>query len=421
MSTIRLEKAPGIRWAMLLVYMVPYCAFFMALQSSVAFSADIQASLGISGTEVSLLMTAAMISFAFCCTLGGKLQAKIGPKKTNLCGIAVTIAASLLFIPFGDNYVAALVLRFLQGVGGGIMVTPTLTLSATWFPIRQRALANGIIIGVLGVGFTFATMGQSFVQTLNVPWNVGMGGLLAIVGAAAFVFFLLTARDLDDLYPGATSVQELIDGPEAESGNDDSGVAGLPTTLKEARRRPAYLASAIYGFGNAWILYGFGTFLAQLLTVDLGITSGLVTAVISSTFFVTIIFTPLGGIISDQLFKGSRYQTCMIGAGVTAVSLLLIVLFGSSSALLVAILLIFAYGSNSLPLGPLWAMVPEVVAPNIRSEYTGELNTISNFGGILAAPILATLMDVTGSAFLDVGICIAVAVASFFCALIIRR
>lgn len=216
------------------------------------------------------------------------------------------------------------------------------------------------------------------------------------------LFFFVAAKDLGDVYPGASTVQELLDGGSGAQGSNGSVDESLPTTMAQARKSKVYLASCVYSFGNAWIVYGFGTPLVQLLNGDLGITSGLVTTIIGSTFFITIVSTPLGGILSDTLFKGSRYQTCVIGAGLTAVALILLVVFGAGArAFMVGALLVLAFGSNALPLGPMWPMISESVAPAIRSQYTGEMTTICNFGGILAAPILAATLDVTGSAFLE--------------------
>lgn len=398
----KLDKPPAYRWVILFIYMVPYCFFFMSLQASSAYGAAIQEEMDISATMASFMLTAAMIGFAFFGFIGGRMQSRFGSKRTMLCGIAVDVLASLLLIPFGSFYPVALALRFVQGVGGGIMATPALMLSTTWFPVRQRALATGILIGVLRIGFTFATLGESLTAGFGLAWNVGMGTLLGIVGVCVLLFFFVAAKDLGDVYPGASTVQELLDGGSGAQGSNGSVDESLPTTMAQARKSKVYLASCVYSFGNAWIVYGFGTPLVQLLNGDLGITSGLVTTIIGSTFFITIVSTPLGGILSDTLFKGSRYQTCVIGAGLTAVALILLVVFGAGAgAFMVGALLVLAFGSNALPLGPMWPMISESVAPAIRSQYTGEMTTICNFGGILAAPILAATLDVTGSAFLE--------------------
>lgn len=178
----KLDKPPAYRWVILFIYMVPYCFFFMSLQASSAYGAAIQEEMDISATMASFMLTAAMIGFAFFGFIGGRMQSRFGSKRTMLCGIAVDVLASLLLIPFGSFYPVALALRFVQGVGGGIMVTPALMLSTTWFPVRQRALATGILIGVLGIGFTFATLGESLTAGFGLAWNVGMGTLLGIVG-----------------------------------------------------------------------------------------------------------------------------------------------------------------------------------------------------------------------------------------------
>lgn len=415
-----LSRAPSYRWWILIMNMLAYGHFFMTIQTSAAFGAAIQADMDLNATMLSLYTTAIMLSFAFLAGPGGKLITMVGTKKTILIALAINVVSSALFALFGDNYIAGLVLRFCQGIAGGFIGAAAVNSTAMWFPIRQRGLAGGIQLGVLGIGFTLATLGASALLGAGMSWYAGMGLLVAVSGVVVFALYLLTVRELDKVYPGANSVAELLP-EETAVGGATSDANALPHTMSEVRKSSKYWCCALFGFGNAFLVYGFGTFLSYLLTNDLNITSGLVTTVISSTFVITIISAPLGGVITDSVFKGSRYQTLMIAAALTVVTLVLVPIVGGSSALVVAILLALAYGSVAMVLGPFWAIPNEIVHPSISGQCVGELTMLSNLGGIVAAPILAAIIDGTGTALPCLVICVAVGVVSFICARIIHQ
>lgn len=420
MKAAKLSKAPAYRWWILVMNMLAYGYFFMTIQTAAAFGSAIQEAMGLNATMLSLYTTATMISFALLAGPGGKLIAKVGTKKTVLIALAIDVAASAVFAFAGDTYAFGLVLRFVQGISGGFIGAAAVNSTAMWFPVRQRGIAGGILLGVLGIGFTLATLGAQALLGLGLPWYSAMGGLTAASGIVIFVLYLLTVREISTVYPGALSIAELL--PEQPA--DDAptrDTSKLPATMAEIRRNGKYWACALFGFGNAFLVYGFGTFLSFLLMNDLGITSDLITTVISSTFFITIVAAPLGGILSDRVFKGSRYQTLMIATGITAVSLVLIPLIGSASVVLVAVLLMLAYGSVSMILGPFWAIPNEITQPQVSGQCTGELTMLSNIGGIVAAPVFAAIIDGTGTAIICLGICVAVGVISFLCARIIHQ
>lgn len=419
--TTQLSKAPAYRWWILVMNMLAYGHFFMTIQTSSAFGPAIQDAMGLNATMLSFYTTAIMISFALLAGPGGKLISTIGTKKTILVAFVINIVASMLFAFLGGNYAVGLVLRFVQGIAGGFIGAAAVNSTAMWFPIRQRGIAGGILLGVLGIGFTLATLGASALLGMGMAWYTGMGLLVAVSGIVVFLLYLFTVREIGSMYPGAISIAELL--PEEKGAFDapSRDTSKLPSTIGEVRKQSKYWCCAIFGFGNAFLVYGFGTFLTYLLTNDLGITSGLITTVISSTFFITIVAAPLGGILSDNVFKGSRYQTLMIATGITAVSLVLIPVVGNASVIVVAILLALAYGSVSMILGPFWAIPNEIAQPQISGQVTGELTMLSNLGGIVAAPIFAAVIDATGTAMICLGICIAIGVISFVCGRIIHQ
>ena len=188
--------------------------------------------------------------------------------------------------------------------------------------------------------------------------------------------------------------------------------------MKEARKSKKYYAACIFGFGNAWLTYGFSAFLATFLINDRGIPSGSVTAILSVTFIITVIASPLAGIISDKVFGGKRYQTLIIATLITAVSMILATFVSAS---LIPIVLVLAYASVSMACGPFWALPSQLFSPEITAEACGELTLVANIGGIIVGPILSMIIDATGSGLIPLITCVVVGVISAACARVIRK
>ena len=82
MATAKLKNAPGYRWWVLIMNCIAYGSFFMTIQTTNAFGNAISAQWGLNATKLSLLYTGIMITFAFTAGLGGKIDSKIGMRKT---------------------------------------------------------------------------------------------------------------------------------------------------------------------------------------------------------------------------------------------------------------------------------------------------------------------------------------------------
>lgn len=416
-QSIVLNKAPGYRWWILLMNVLAYGHFFMTIQTSAAFGTAIQAEWGLNATKLGLLTTATMISFSFFAGIGGKCARKIGMSKTVCLAILVNCIISVLFIPFAKSYIAAIVLRFLQGISGGLMASSIVAGTSLWFPTKQRGLASGILFGVLGLGFSIATAIAPILLN-RMTWQVSMAVMVAGSGIVVLLIYYFSVKDIEKAYPGYHSIDELM--PKAESTENVENAINehQPANMKEAKRSKGFKAAAIFGFCSAWLTYGFSAFLANFLISDRGIDANSVTTIISMTFFVTIVASPLAGIFSDKVFKGQRYQTLMIASLMTVVSLILSSFVGSS---LIPVVLILAYASVSMCTGPFWAVPSQMFHPSIAGECTGLLTLIANIGGIIVVPILSGVIDVTGSSYICLVLCIMAALISILCAKIIKH
>lgn len=423
MTPVRLEKAPARRWYALLMNALSYGYFFMTINIINSMTGDVQAAFGISVTQLTFLTTAVMIAFAIVPTIGAQIAAKIGGRNIVTLAIFWNVAVTLLFLipAVSQSYTATLILRFLHGVTGGLMTGTVVGSTPLWFPIRERGIASGLNLGILGVGFAVDHFFSPKLLAMGLSWSSTMVVLLVIPGVIMGLVYYLTMRDIKDLY-GVDAVADALPPEDATNAASESGVEVIdsrPATMAEAYKSKVFWATALYGFVNGWVVYGFTAFLPSILTNDVGITGATATNIISATFFVTFVASPLGGIISDKMFNGKRYQLLFLGCLLTVVTLLTIPYLRSVS--LVAVMFILAYGSTSIVCGVFWTVPTEIVRPSISVKSSASVMTIANIGGVIAAPILVSVTSATGSNMASSYICIALAVLAAISALVIKR
>lgn len=410
----KLAKPPAYRWWILFMNMIAYGMVFVAIQSTNAFYAQIQSGWNLSATEIALITTAFMATYAFTGGVGGMLTSKLGPKKTALIGLGILIVTSALIPVFGQTYAGLIVMRVLQGISGGVMATPCVTSTVMWFPIKQRALANGILLGMLGFGLSVATLIAIPLLAAGFDWIVGVALITMIPSIVIFVLYVLTVRELGTVYPGHQTIAELLPDQEVAKADDSD----LPRNLSEARKLSRYWAACIFGFTNGWLAFGFSAFLPTLLTVDMGIDPATASSMIGATFIVTVFSAPLGGIVSDRVFKGSRYQTLIIGFALVVAGLVALPVVPSS---MITPVLMVAYGAVSFCLGPFWTIPTELGTPEAAADINGRVTIAACIGNLCTGFLLSLAIDATGTGFAALWICVAIAAIGIVAAFVIKR
>ena len=187
--------------------------FICVLDASIVNVAlpPMQESLGLSATGLQWVVSSYTLTFAGFLLLGGRLGDLWGRKRSFLCGLLLFSIASLAagLAQEGWQLVAA---RFVQGVGGAVLVPTTLSLVTTGFVepgARARALglltaaaaSGGALGGVIG-GLLTGLLSWRWVFFVNVP----LGAVLCVAAVWA-----LTGRAPDHVrgrldLPGSVTV-----------------------------------------------------------------------------------------------------------------------------------------------------------------------------------------------------------------------
>jgi EmrB/QacA subfamily drug resistance transporter len=153
-----------------------------------SISADLGA--GVSGLQ--WIVDGYVLAFASLLLTGGILGDKYGRKRTFLIGLA-TFTVFSLACGLSQSTEQLVVFRFLQGVGGALLMPGTLSIITVTFPPSERAKAIGLWAGMSGLalalgptvgGLMVEHLGWASVFFLNVP-----------IGVIAFVVATRTVRE----------------------------------------------------------------------------------------------------------------------------------------------------------------------------------------------------------------------------------
>lgn len=413
-----LEKAPKYRWWILTMNLLMYSVYYIALNAAAAFSAQIQDDWNLSATALNMLTTVAQLSYVLFCSVGSAISNKIGAKKCVLISAGLLLVSSAIYPIVAQSYAVGLTLRVLQGAAGGLMSSCIVSTTSLWFPVKQRGLASGILFACIGFGFSITVAGGNLLMGLGLNWTQSLATLICVPGLIVTILYAVTVKNVSDVYPGYYAIADLM---PAEPENDKSiqiDTSKLPGTMSQARKNKKVWALSLTGFVNSWMILGFSAFLPHLLTYDLHVESGLVSTVMSLTFLVGAVGSILGGVISDRVFGGYRYQTLMLGGIVAAIGLLLLLI--TKSTVLIVIFLILAYLGPNIVMGPVWACPASIVKPQIVGSVTAFANVIANVGGLIVSPILGITMDATGSAMTALFLCVAMSILGTITARIMK-
>lgn len=413
----RLSKPPVYRWWILVANMLAYGQFFLTVQVVNAFSSTVQDQWHLATADLALLTTVTLAGYALASAAGGKLQALFGARRTVVGGIVVNVLLAALFpTVVGASYEGMMALRFLQGVAGGCIASSVVSSTTLWFPVRQRGLAEGLLMGVLGFGFALASFFAPPLLSTGMSWQFAAAVLVVAPGAIIAIVYATTVRDLGAVYPGADAVADLL--PSDEAAATAEAPAARPDTMAQARKQPRFWAAIVVGFVNGWLTYGFATLLPPLLTGNLGFSGDAVASITSATFVITLIASPLGGILSDRVFGGRRWPVLLVGNAVSVVALVAVPFVPHG---LVTAVLVIAYASVSLCCGTFWTLPSELVRPSIAAQSTGFITAVANIGSLLTGFALGALIDASASALPALYLCAALAAASAVACPVIKQ
>jgi sugar phosphate permease len=377
-------------WVMVILFLAYMFAFFDRSNVSVLIAdGGFTDALGITTDKSAqgLLLTAFLLFYGITCFFIGPVVERFGTRRVLACGL---LSWAILMAVLGSTSLLAvfLVCRALLGIGESVLGPSAGKLIKTWFPVHERAKANGAWF-----------IGLMFSQVAAVPlisWWVTLTGwrgsfyILALIGVIPVIIALMVVYDHPTKHPRIT--KEEVEYITAGAGGESPDAAKPTVSLKFLKNSNFWLIVTMYCASNAgfWGLTGWlPTYLKATLGFSwaqmggwgavpalCGVVAVMGLAPLMDRFNRRAAFV----LISFLGFMGALYATTATTSAVVAVAAIC-----------------FAYAFISISTVAIWTMLQNTVQSNQVASATGVLNGTAYVFAAFVPYIIGVLYNATSS------------------------
>lgn len=364
---VRILSGVGRRWVMLFVIYLSTLAFAIVLQSVPPVLSLILEELRLSHAQGGLLMSFFALPGIFVAIPAGILADRYSQKLIGVLSLALMIAGSLLFA-VGDSLTMLAAGRIVSGVGSMILLVVLPQLLAQWFVGREMGVAMGIFNTAMPLGTILSLNFLSLLaETLGWRTSIWVSAGLSLLALAIFAMLFTSAPERIER---KASPESLFHGIRA---------TGMPIWL----------------VGVAWMLFNAAVISLFTFTPDLLRTSGF--SVASAGFFTSLVMLPaliLSPAVGYLMDKIDRKRT-IISIGAVVIAALIIWVPAATGQMLLLMVLIGV--AQAFVPAPIFALTPEVTAPERLGLGFGILSTCLNIGIVAGPALVGMVRDITGN------------------------
>jgi predicted MFS family arabinose efflux permease len=243
------------KWGLFIILYISAFAVSASQLKFVPLLGNLAASMNISLTQTSLLMSVFTIAGIILAIPGGALLAKIGPKKLLLFLIGSLIIGNFLGAFFYTNYPIFLISRIIEGIAFSMIIMTGIVFLSKWFAGGNVGLAIGALT-------TFPAAASAVMMNVSVPIStaLGMSSLWLLMGALSVICFILVSifiREPKEEVAPATGA--------APEGAATEMIQEKPSLAAAAANGKMWLLAICQGCG-AFILFTFITIYPTLFT-----------------------------------------------------------------------------------------------------------------------------------------------------------
>jgi DHA1 family multidrug resistance protein-like MFS transporter len=336
--------------------------------------------LGGGALEVGILFSSFVLTRAFLSTTFGNLSDRIGRKRLILIGSFLYAVLAILFtIP--DSWFGLIFVRGFQGMASAMVwpVSEALVIDST--PPSKRGASMGKIVMASNLGFVvgpfvggglifFAAHYLNYSTAESYKFPFYFTAVISLVGAL-LVWMYVTDAKAPETRRERMRLRSLMR-PEGAD----------PTVLRNLRF--LYANAAIEGFSFSSI----GPLMALFLVARFELTADVISILVGTAMGLGALVAFPSGRMADRVGKKRLF---VVGGYVAFVATILVPM---AWALVFVVLLLAARSMAFQVSSPaLRAMQADIVPENVRGRLIGLLESMSNFGAVLGAPLGGFLFD----------------------------
>ncbi|OAV60650.1 MFS transporter [Enteractinococcus helveticum] len=397
---IDIRPMSGYQWLI-----IALCTFLNALDGydvlAISFTSNaVTEEFGLSGTELGIVMSAALVGMAVGALTLGPVADRIGRRNMTILAIIVN-AIGLFLSSTADSAIELGIWRIVTGLGIGGILVGTNVLSAEYASRKHRGLAISIYAAGYGIGAALG--GTAMVGLINsFGWRsvFVVGGIMTVISLILVLPLLPeSASYLYNRQPKNAQAKveriahrlgyrEPVDltvaDTAAQRSEQETGISKLFT--KQNRRVTLVIWTTFFVIMFAF--YFVNSWTPRLMHAT-GLSENL-------SMFVTVGLT-LGGAIGSVVFGlfTSRWSTRVVLSRFTVLAAILMAIFVFSAQWTVVVLILGVFVGLFINgcIAGLYVLTPQSYSSGLRSTGAGWGIGIGRFGAIIAPTATGALMD----------------------------
>lgn len=402
------------RHSVLSVLFVAWIVAFLDRMAIAVAMPYISADFHLSPLQSGLLLSAFFASYALSHIPGGLLADLFGVRRVATFAMlwwsaftAITGAATSLGL--------MAIARFIFGLGEGVFPACAFKTISIWFPKRERATANALMIASNPLGVALSPLVVVAIMSVW-GWRAVFFSLF-LPGIIIALSFWLFVPD-DPAKSRRVSAEELAEINADEAGVDQT--LSLKPTFREIAGQPNIIRYFLISFCAGTALWGFTTWLPSYLVKARGFSMVEMGVAASLPFFAGTAGCVLGGWMSDRFFSADR-RIPVIATQLVSASLLYLVLTVKSVTALIICQTLTGFCLTFFNTA-FWALPMNTVPKRLMGVTSGFINMAAQIAAFISPILIGYLIGADGGRFDHVFILlIASALASAAIAVTLKR
>jgi sugar phosphate permease len=345
--------------------------------------------LGFSNTYMGLLGTANFIGYLAMAIIGGFLAAHFGARMVITAAL-VLMGITMILTGMAQSFGFAFAMRLLTGLGNGASYVPAMALGSTWFAVRQRGFATGIVSAGIGLGLMIASLGVTRILAILGPngWRISwyiLGGAVLLISVFVYKFVRNRPEEKGLQQVGEVQIPDNASGPVRTD-----KVSSLQWIHVIKMGAVWYLGVVYFFYGFSYVIYL--TFFKEYLVGEIGLSpiwAGNLFAVLGG---LSIFCGVIWGRISDLIGRSRGAALAYLVLGLSYIFYALIrVPFGFYLSTI-----LFGLTAWSIPT-IMAAAAGDFVGPRLAPAGLGFITLFFGIGQALGPALGGYLADVSGS------------------------
>lgn len=372
---------------------------------------EMREGLGITFTQSGLLASGNLAGYLIFALVGGFLAARYGSRMVISLSLLL-MGLTMLLTGAAGSFEFAFAMRLLTGIGNGGAYVPAMALGSTWFAMKQRGFATGIVSGGIGIGTCIAGIVVPVIyiaygaQGWSYAWYY-LGGTVLVIAAICLAFLRNKPADLGLQMVGLES-KDTVAVPPAKR-----GVGSLQWGLVYRVKEVWYIGIVYFMYGFSYVIY-MTYFKAFLL--DAGITDARASAMWALVGGLSIFCGVIWGGLSD--FLGRSNGAALAYLTLTC-SYLIFGLFDSLGAFYLSSVL-FGLSAWSIPT-IMAAAAGDRVGPDLAPAGVGFVTLFFGIGQVLGPPLGGYFKDTLGTFNLSFIVAAAISMVGLVLSLLLMK